>query len=51
MIESQFQDEVLKELRLISKQQQAIIDILSKTIDIAIGSDTFNVDEVPFAER
>ena len=51
MTDTQFQEEVLKELRDIKKQQQSIIEILSKTIDIAIGNDTFNIDEVPFTAR
>lgn len=51
MSEQQFQEEVLRELREIQKKQQAIIDIVSKTIDVAIGNDVFCVDEVPFVEK
>lgn len=51
MTDSQFQEEVLKELREIRKQQQSVIEILNKSIDIAVGNDTFNIDEVPFVER
>lgn len=51
MTDSQFQEEVLKELKEIRKQQQSVIEILNKSIDIAVGNDTFNIDEVPFVER
>ena len=43
---SEFEEKVLENLVEIKKQNQLIIEILSKTIDMAIGDDTLNNDAV-----
>jgi metal-sulfur cluster biosynthetic enzyme len=41
---TEFEEKVLENLVEIKKQQQQIIEILSKSIDMAIGDDTLNLD-------
>lgn len=41
---SEFEQKVLEALTDIKKQQQQIIETLNKSLDMAVGSDTFNLD-------
>ena len=41
---SEFEQKVLEALTEIKKQQQQIIETLNKSLDMAVGSDTFNLD-------
>lgn len=41
---TEFEEKVLENLVEIKKQQQTIIEILSKSVDMAIGDDSFNYD-------
>ena len=41
---TEFEEKVLENLVEIKKQQQQIIETLNKSLDMAIGDDTFNLD-------
>ena len=41
---SEFEQKVLEALTDIKKQQQQIIETINKSLDMAVGSDTFNLD-------
>lgn len=41
---TEFEEKVIENLVEIKKQQQQIIEILNKSIDMAIGDDTLNLD-------
>lgn len=43
---TEFEEKVLESLGELKKQQQIIIEILSKSVDMAIGDDSFNYDAV-----
>lgn len=41
---TEFEEKVIENLVEIKKQQQQIIETLNKSLDMAIGDDTFNLD-------
>ena len=41
---TEFEEGVLKKLSNIEQQQAQIIEIINKSLDMALGEDTFNVD-------
>ncbi len=41
---TEFEQKVIENLVEIKKQQQQIIETLNKSLDMAIGDDTFNLD-------
>lgn len=41
---TEFEEKVLETLSELKKQNQQIIEIISKSVDMAIGSDTLNLD-------
>lgn len=41
---TEFEEKVIEALSEIKRQQQQIIETLNKSLDIAVGDDTFNLD-------
>ena len=41
---TEFEEKVIENLVEIKKKQQQIIETLNKSLDMAIGNDTFNLD-------
>lgn len=48
---TEFEEKVLETLSELKKQNQQIIEIISKSVDMAIGSDTLNLDFVEGLDR